>query len=44
VVANRRSLGGPGLLDHGVVKKIECANRKDGGVVCQHPTYTPAAT
>jgi hypothetical protein len=40
VIANRRSLGGPGLLDHCVVR-IEFANKKDGGVVYQHPTYTP---
>jgi hypothetical protein len=32
VVASRRSLGGPCLVDHGIVK-FEFANRKDGGVV-----------
>ena len=39
VIANRRSMGGPGLLDHCIIK-IEFANRKDGGVIYQHPTYT----
>jgi hypothetical protein len=42
VLANRRSLAGPGLLDQCVVK-IEFANKTDGGVVYQHPTYTPTA-
>ena len=38
VLANSRSLGGHGLLDHCVVK-IEFANRSDGGVVWQHPAF-----
>lgn len=43
VLANRRSMGGVGLLDHCVVR-IEVANKKDGGVVWQHPMYKPSVT
>jgi hypothetical protein len=35
---NRLSIGGTGILDHCIVK-IEYANKKDGGVLYQHPTY-----
>ena len=38
VLANSRSIGGAGLLDHCVVK-IEFANKSHGDVVWQHPTY-----
>ena len=40
VLSNRRSIGGPGLLDHCVLK-IEYANKTEGGVVWQHPAYQP---
>lgn len=40
VLSNRRSIAGPGLLDHCVVK-IEYANKTDGGIVWQHPAYHP---
>lgn len=38
VLSNRRSIAGPGLLDHCVVK-IEYANKTEGGIVWQHPAY-----
>jgi len=41
IVANSRSISGPGLLDHCVIK-IEYANRKDGGVVYQHSNFSQA--
>ena len=40
VIFNSRSLGGPALLDHCIVK-IEYANRKQGGVLYQHPNLHP---
>ena len=38
LVNNVRSLGGGALLDDCIVK-LEYANRKDGGVIWQHPKY-----
>jgi hypothetical protein len=38
MVANSRSMGGGGLLDDCIVK-IEYANKKQGGVIWQHPKY-----
>lgn len=38
ILANRRSIGGPGLLDHCVIK-IEYANKSEGGVVWKHPAF-----
>lgn len=40
MVANARSSGGPGILDHCIVR-IRHANRRDGGDLYRHPTYTP---
>ena len=39
-IANRRSSGGPGIADHCIVR-LEYANRKQGGLLWQHPTFTP---
>lgn len=38
LIANSRSLGGGSLLDNAIVK-IEHANKRDGGVIWQHPKY-----
>ncbi len=38
LISNTRSLGGPGLLDHCIVK-IEYANKKDGGILYQHKDF-----
>lgn len=38
IINNQKSTGGPALLDHCIVK-IEYANKKDGGVLYQHPNY-----
>ena len=40
VLSNSRSIAGPGLLDYCVVK-IEFANKTEGGIVWQHPSYQP---
>lgn len=40
LIANARSMGGPGILDDCVIK-IEYANKKDGGVLWQHPEFQP---
>jgi hypothetical protein len=39
---NRRSMGGGMLLDHCIVR-VRYANRRDGGDLYLHPTYTPPA-
>ena len=38
LVSNSRSLGGGALLDDSIVK-VEHANKRDGGVIWQHPKY-----
>ena len=38
LVNNARSFGGGALLDNCIVK-LEYANKKDGGVIWQHPKY-----
>lgn len=38
IISNSRCLGGGALLDHCVIK-IEYANKKDGGVIYQHPDF-----
>lgn len=40
MIANSRSTGGPGILDHCIVR-IRWANRAQGGDLYRHPTYTP---
>lgn len=42
LVHNARSMGGGGILDHCIVR-IEYANKRDGGVLYEHPTYIEAA-
>jgi hypothetical protein len=37
LIANRRSMGGPALLDHCIVAVI----RTDGAALYKHPTFTP---
>ena len=41
LVHNSRSLGGGGLLDNAIVK-IRSANKRNGGVIYQHPKYHKA--
>ncbi len=38
LIHNRRSLGGPALLDHCIVK-IRFSNKQDGGTLYVHPAY-----
>lgn len=38
LINNRRSMGGGGLLDDAIVK-LEYANKRDGGVIWEHPNY-----
>lgn len=38
LVHNKSSMGGPGILDHCIVR-IRHANRKDGGDLYRHPDY-----
>lgn len=38
LISSSRSTGGEGLLDSHIIK-IEYANKKDGGVIWQHPSY-----
>lgn len=41
LIHNRRSLGGGAILTDCIVK-IEYANKKDGGVIYEHPNYKEA--
>lgn len=38
MIHNKRSLGGPGLLEHCIIM-IEYANKKHGGVLYRNPKY-----
>ncbi len=38
LIHNKRCYGGGAILDHCIIK-IECSNKKDGGVLYQHSKY-----